>query len=104
MAVKLETIPLAGGLDEASGKTAPRPGVLIGCENFESAYGTPGYRRIAGYERLDGRLAPSEAGYSIIPFDTGAGTGGEDTGDEWSALTQTGTWTLTNSDYTAEVV
>lgn len=71
MAIKLDVIPLGGGLDEASGKTTPISGRLLGVENFEVVFGSPGYRRIAGYERFDGRTLASEATYYLLPFDTG---------------------------------
>lgn len=72
MTLRQDYLPLAGGLDEASGRTAPQPGRLLSVENFEISFGDPGYRRIAGYERYDGRAAPSDATYTIIPFDTGS--------------------------------
>lgn len=74
MTLRLDYIPLAGGLDESSGMTAPKAGRLIGCENFEIVFGEPGYRRIDGYERLDGRPAPSVATYWRLPFANGTGT------------------------------
>lgn len=73
MSIQLDYISLAGGLDESSGMTVPRAGRLIGCENFEVIFGAPGYRRIDGYERLDGRAAPSVAVFYRLPFDTGVG-------------------------------
>lgn len=71
MAVKLDAIPLAGGLDEASGYTAPKAGRLIGCQNFEIVFGKPGYRRIDGYECFDGQASPAAATYYLLDFDTG---------------------------------
>lgn len=71
MAVLIDAIPLAGGLDEASGYTAPRAGRLIGCQNYEIAFGKPGYRRIDGYERFSGQASPAAATYYRLPFDTG---------------------------------
>lgn len=71
MTLKLEYIQLKGGLDESSGPTVPRAGRLLGCENFELVFGEPGYRRIDGYERLDGRAAPSTADYYTLSFTAG---------------------------------
>lgn len=71
MAVKIDVIALGGGLDEASSKAAPIPGRLLAVENFEVAFGAAGYRRIAGYERFDGRTLASEAVHHLLPFDTG---------------------------------
>ena len=72
MAVQLEYVALSGGLDESSGKTLPRPGRLIGCENFEIVYGTAGYQRARGYERFDGQTAPSTATYFKLAFTAGS--------------------------------
>lgn len=72
MTLKLDYIPLQGGLDEASGKTVPAAGGrLLGGENFEVVFGVPGYRRINGYERFDGRPEPHAAVYYRLEFDTG---------------------------------
>ena len=46
-----------------------KPGFCIGGENFIAD--AEGYRALDGYERFDGRPAPSEASYSILRFDAG---------------------------------
>jgi len=54
------TWKVQGGLDLTSppSQRYRRPGSLIGCENYESRL--EGLRRIDGYERFDGRPAPSD--------------------------------------------
>ena len=50
---------LRGGLDYTSPRNMVyrKPGILIDCANYEAL--AEGYRRIDGYERYDGRPAPS---------------------------------------------
>lgn len=62
--VQYELIRMAGGLDQITPPLALKPGVLRDAQNFECAP-TGGYSRIAGYERYDGRTAPSGASYVI---------------------------------------
>lgn len=57
---RVSVIGMAGGLDLESPALSLDPGMLILCHNFECKTGG-GYRRIAGYERFDGRPAPSAA-------------------------------------------
>ena len=60
-----EPIFIGGGLDIMSPPFQMRPGTCRIAQNFEaSIYG--GYRRIAGYERVDGQAAPSAATYYIM--------------------------------------
>ncbi len=54
--------PLAGGLDIVSPALTLDPGRALAMVNFEPWY-EGGYRRIPGYERLDGRPKPSDASY-----------------------------------------
>lgn len=63
--VQYDLIRLAGGLDQVTPTLSLKPGVLRRAANFECSI-TGGYTRIAGYERFDGRPAPSEANYSIV--------------------------------------
>lgn len=59
-----------GGLNLVATPLQLDPGELIGSLNYEiSPEG--GYVRVQGFERYDGRLAPSAALYSLIYFDTG---------------------------------
>jgi hypothetical protein len=60
---------MSGGLDLASPAMATTPGKAIGGFNYEPDI--KGYRRIDGYERFDGRLAPSAAEYWLVQYDTG---------------------------------
>lgn len=64
-------VPLGGGLDENASPLTVKPGRLAQCLNFEQVFGKQGYRSVQGYERYDGRLRPSQAGYWILPYDTG---------------------------------
>ncbi len=54
-----------GGLDLTTPPLRQQPGVLQDAINFECApFG--GYTRIEGYERFDGRTAPSEADFTLV--------------------------------------
>lgn len=63
--VRYESIGLAGGLDQVTPTLSLSPGVVRRAANFECSI-TGGYTRIAGYERFDGRPAPSVARYNIL--------------------------------------
>lgn len=63
--VKYDLIRLAGGLDQVTPTLSLNPGVVRRSANFEASI-TGGYTRIAGYERFDGRPAPSAARYNIL--------------------------------------
>jgi hypothetical protein len=69
MAQRQEVVQMQGGLDLVTPGAFMRPGALIACQNYESE--VRGYRRVEGYERLDGRPSPSEASYWVLPFITG---------------------------------
>lgn len=63
--VRAEPIVMAGGLDVVTPPYRLKPGACRAAQNFEcSLYG--GYRRIAGYERYDGRSRPSDATYAVV--------------------------------------
>lgn len=64
----IDTVELAGGVDEVSIPVAMQPGMLIACRNFEPGI-NGGYKRIAGYERFDGRPSPHKAVYEILTVD-----------------------------------
>jgi hypothetical protein len=63
--VNYDLIRLAGGLDQVTPTLSLKPGVLRRSANFECSI-TGGYTRIAGYERFDGRPAPSAALYTVL--------------------------------------
>lgn len=65
MPVDTDYIKFAGGLDLVTAPLARKPGVARVAQNFEAEI-LGGYRRVAGYERFDGRVKPSDASYSII--------------------------------------
>lgn len=60
-----EVFFLQGGLDLVSPALALSPGNLIDCVNYEQDI-NGGYRRMYGYERLDGRTRPSTASYWVM--------------------------------------
>lgn len=64
-----QTVQLVGGLDLVTPAIAVREGRCIAALNYESE--ARGYRRVEGYERLDGQPKPSEASYWILNFDFG---------------------------------
>jgi hypothetical protein len=59
--------PFPGGLDLTTPSLSLQPGAIRAGQNFECAQ-SGGYSRIAGYERLDGRLAPSMGAYTLVQF------------------------------------
>ena len=63
--VRYELIRLDGGLDQVTPTLSLQPGVARRAANFECSI-TGGYTRIAGYERFDGRPAPSDAVYTLL--------------------------------------
>lgn len=63
--VRYDLISLAGGLDQVTPTLSLDPGTLRRAANFECSI-TGGYTRIAGYERFDGRPAPSAARYNVL--------------------------------------
>jgi hypothetical protein len=63
--VRYDLIRLNGGLDQVTPTLSLPPGVMRRGANFECSI-TGGYTRIAGYERFDGRPAPSAALYSVL--------------------------------------
>ncbi len=63
--VMYEMIALKGGLDLVTPTLSLKPGVARDALNYECNIGG-GYTRIAGYERFDGRTAPSSASYVIL--------------------------------------
>jgi sugar lactone lactonase YvrE len=64
-ATQAEVIQLKGGLDQVTPTLGLKAGVCKQASNFEcSVYG--GYSRIQGYERYDGRPAPSAALGTIV--------------------------------------
>lgn len=63
--VKYNTIHMQGGLDLITPTLNLKPGLCRASVNYEAST-TGGYSRIAGYERLDGRTAPSAATFTIL--------------------------------------
>ena len=61
---------LQGGLDLVSSPLSIDNGSVLACRNYESV--ESGYGRAEGYERFDGRLAPSGATYSLLQFESAA--------------------------------
>ena len=65
--VKSDFFALGGGMDLVTPAMSLSPGKVIDSQNYEPAIGG-GYARISGYERFDGRLAPSSAPYWVLPI------------------------------------
>ena len=63
--VQYDLVYLKGGLDLITPTLALPAGVARDAYNFEASI-TGGYTRIAGYERFDGRPAPSNATYASL--------------------------------------
>jgi hypothetical protein len=63
--VKTEYFALGGGLDLATPPLTMRPGILLEAVNWDIP-ATGGYRRVPGYERYNGRPAPSSASAQLL--------------------------------------
>lgn len=61
----INAVVYPGGLDLVTPSLELQPGALRAAVNFECAI-QGGYARIQGYERTDGRTAPSSAGFVIV--------------------------------------
>lgn len=69
--VKTPYFSFDGGLNLVDPPLLTKDGMLLGVSNYELLV-RGGYRRIDGIERYDGHSSPSEQGYWILNFDTGA--------------------------------
>lgn len=65
--VTSQGVAFPGGLDLTTPSLALQPGAVRAGLNFECSQ-SGGYSRIQGYERFDGRPAPSSATYQLIQF------------------------------------
>lgn len=84
-AVRTKYASMGGGLDLTTPAMSVRPGYCLEALNFEPAV-SGGYRRIAGYERFDGRAKPSDAVYWTVPvLDSSGFTVGETIDDGGTA-------------------
>lgn len=63
--VQTEYFPLRGGLNLVTPALSIPPGMVVDAMNYEPEV-SGGYRRINGFERTDGRPAPSDASYWLI--------------------------------------
>jgi hypothetical protein len=63
--VQSEFFPMGGGLDLVTPQIALSPGKLFDAQNYEPEV-SGGYSRIDGYERFDGRQAPTGSPYWIM--------------------------------------
>ena len=79
------SFPLGGGLDLVTPPIRRSPGTAIGGHNYEPR--PEGYRRVAGFERYDGRPLASSASYGTLDF-TG-GTAAIAAGDTVTSATAT---------------
>lgn len=72
-AVQYDPVPLAGGFDQVTSAYSLPPGTLRDCINI-ACRPNGGYYRIPGYERFDGRTAPSDATFVVIDVTWASGT------------------------------
>lgn len=63
--IETQHVPFAGGIDLETSVLSLKPGNVLEAMNYEPGP-SGGYRRIDGYERYDGRPAPSAASYTYI--------------------------------------
>lgn len=73
-----EYVPFRGGLDEATPALETKMGRVTAASNHEPDL-NGGYARIGGYERLDGRAAPSAAVYYTMELADASGVSVDDT-------------------------
>ena len=64
---KEDIVILGGGLDQVTPRLELGPGAARRMINFECGI-NGGYTRIRGYERFDGRTAPSSQTYKLLPI------------------------------------
>lgn len=69
MTAQQQFFPFRGGLDQETPSIAMPPGKVIACLNHEAV--PLGYARTEGYERFNGRPAPSDAIFYRIGFTNG---------------------------------
>jgi hypothetical protein len=62
--------PFSGGLDTNSSALSTPPGMVISAMNYEPL--AEGYGRSQGFERFDGRTAPSEIDWWLLSFKQGS--------------------------------
>jgi hypothetical protein len=65
-----QAFPLRGGLDQETPAIFGAPGRAIACLNHESV--AAGYQRTEGFERFDGRIAPSDETFYTLTFTAGS--------------------------------
>lgn len=70
--VKYDAFALAGGVDLVTPTMELKPGVARDALNYEVSV-SGGYTRVLGYERFDGRAAPSAASVVVITLSAVAG-------------------------------
>src|SRR5579863_7904899 len=99
-AAQSSTAILTGGLDLTSQALVIPNGNVIDCQNYEPGI-TGGYRRVDGYERRDGRPAPSAANYYNLPVNL---TGTVAAGNTITGMTSGATAYVLQVNGTAEIV
>ena len=98
MARRESHFQMRGGLDLVSSPLVVEPGRLWTGLNYAPT--EAGYRRIAGYERKDGRPAPSDAAYWMLGYTLGATDTEAAVGDEIAAGAASATvLAVTDDDY-----
>lgn len=70
--VQYDVLKLEGGYDLLTPTLELAPGACRDALNFELSE-SGGYRRVKGYERFDGRTAPSDAQYLVLVLSTSTG-------------------------------
>ncbi|MCA9340763.1 MAG: hypothetical protein KDA17_07650, partial [Candidatus Saccharibacteria bacterium] len=75
---KVDFVSCKGGIDIASTVAKVPPGSALDLVNFEPEL-EGGYRRINGYERVDGQSAPSDASYYTVGVADSSGISVNDT-------------------------
>lgn len=65
IAIEKEYVNFSGGIDRITNAISIKPGFALDAMNYEVGI-NGGYKRIDGFERIDGRAAPSDAAYYTI--------------------------------------
>lgn len=97
---RLSFLPCEGGCDFVTPPLQQKPGRLRICMNMEVGV-NGGYDTIRGYERFDGRAAPSDATYQVLPATI---TGSIEAGDTVTGDTSGATGTVIAIDSQGPIV
>lgn len=100
MSVQTDTFMLGGGLNLVAPYLGLRPGQAVAGLNFEPGL-NGGYRRIAGFERFDGRARPHQQTYTALELSDASGVSA---GQTLTGITSGASATVVGVDQASAVV